>query len=111
MNQEYELGKNVTDSAEGENRRGTVVLSLRMSGTEFDAISDSAERQGKTVSQVAREAIRSGLSIAGRDPYQASISFTNGAAIHYGDITMTTHPWSGNPRQDYREELVTVDAS
>ena len=85
MNQQedYILGRDVTEQAQAQESRGTVVVSFRVSGHEFDALSDLAESQGKTVSQVAREAFRQGLTSAG-PTRRAAISFINGNKVYFG---------------------------
>ncbi len=54
--QDYVLGKDITHLAKGEHK-GTVVLSVRLSRAEFANIERISRLSGKTVSQVAREAI------------------------------------------------------
>ncbi len=56
----YRLGRDVTDLAKATENRGTVVVSLRLDAREFDALSDYAEAQDRSISEVARAAIRRG---------------------------------------------------
>ena len=81
--QDYRLGRNVTERAQAQESRGTVVVSFRVSNNEFDALSDLAESQGRTVSQVAREAFRQGLTSDG-PTRRAAISFLNGNLVSFG---------------------------
>lgn len=85
---DYVLGKNVTEQLRAREVRDTVVLSFRLSSVDFDALSDLAESQGKTVSQVGREAVRASLipsaNLAG---ISAAIGLPDGATVYFGD------PW------------------
>ena len=105
--EDYILGQNVTDLAQGKEGRRTVVLSLRLLGEEFDALSDLAEIQGRTISQVAREAIRMWLRSREHESYQASVSFANGTSVSFGDTSNVTH-WTGDPSPGTYESRVPV---
>ena len=87
--QEYRLGRKVTEQARAREDRGTVVVSFRVSAKEFDELSDLADSEGKTVSQVAREAFRHGLTFAGPSRW-AAISFINGSMVSFGDAYQCT---------------------
>ena len=87
--QDYRLGRKVTEQARAREGRGTVVVSFRVSAEEFDALSDLADSEGKTVSQVAREAFRQGLTSAGPTRW-AAISFINGTMVSFGDAYQCT---------------------
>ncbi len=93
--QDYRLGRKVTEQARAREDRGTVVVSFRVSAKEFDALSDLADSEGKTVSQVAREAFRHGLTFAGPTRW-AAISFMNGSMVSFGDAYQSTFG-SGEP--------------
>ncbi len=54
---DYVLGRNVTKQALGQEGL-TSVISIRLSPEEMDAVNIVAEREGKTFTQVVREAIR-----------------------------------------------------
>ena len=86
---DYILGRDVTEQAKARESRGTVVVSFRISGDEFDALSDSADGQGKTVSQVAREAFRRGIKSRGPTQW-AAMSFLGGNIIYFGDAERGT---------------------
>ncbi len=88
--QDYRLGRKVTEQARAREDRGTVVVSFRVSAKEFDALSDLADSEGKTVSQVAREAFRHGLTFAGPTRW-AAISFINGSMVSFGDAYQCTY--------------------
>jgi hypothetical protein len=93
MNEEredYVLGRNVTEQARAKERRGTVVLSLRVSGHEFDALTDFADSEGRTVSQVARAAIQQWLAHPHRASHSASMSFPSGGMAYFGDVRLGT---------------------
>lgn len=93
--QDYRLGRKVTEQARAREGRGTVVVSFRVSGEEFDALSDLADSEGKTVSQVARDAFRQGLTSAGPTRW-AAISFINGNMVSFGNADEGTFA-SGEP--------------
>lgn len=87
--QDYVLGRDVTEQAQARESRGTVVISFRISADEFDALSDIAVGQGKTISQVAREAFRQGLTSNG--PIQwAAMSFPGGNMVYFGNAESST---------------------
>ncbi len=104
---DYILGRNVSDMARATENRGTMVLSLRLIGEDFDALSDLAERQGKTISQVAREAVRIWLRNGERESYRAVVSFINGSSVSFGDPSDSTH-WTGDPSPGNYESRVPV---
>ena len=57
LDKEYVLGREVTDMFKSD-RPATVSLSLQLPSDVLAALSDMAEAQGKTVLEVASEAIR-----------------------------------------------------
>ena len=90
-NKDYVLGRNATDLARVKSS-GTVVMSLRLSVEEFSALSNLAESEGKTVSQVAREGIRERLEQAGKRHYEynATLGIPHvGIDIYYGTPVQT----------------------
>ena len=87
--QDYILGRDVTEQAQARESRGTVVVSFRISANEFDALSDIADGQGKTVSQVAREAFRHGLTSRGPTQW-AAMSFAGGNMVYFGNAENST---------------------
>lgn len=56
---DFELGADVTAQAKAEGKRETVVLSVRVSADEFRRLDALAQVTGKSVSQLAREALSS----------------------------------------------------
>ena len=91
MNQreEYVLGRDVTEQAKARENRGTVVISFRISNEEFGALTENAGVQGKTVSQVAREAFRQGLTSRGPTQW-AAMSFAGGNMVYFGNAESST---------------------
>jgi hypothetical protein len=109
--QEYMLGRNVTERAQAKENRGTVVLSLRLSSVEFDMLTDRAESQRRTVSQVAREAIQGWLKHGNRETQWAALSFANGPMVYFGnmcDLTFRTGEPSVQINQDLQESEISV---
>ncbi len=91
MNQreEYVLGRDVTEQAQARENRGTVVISFRISSEEFDALTKHAGVQGNTVSQIAHEAFRRGLTP--REPtLWAAMSFAGGNMVSFGNVEAGT---------------------
>lgn len=62
--EELELGENVTDQVRQHKPSG-IVVSVRLAPEDSVKLIDLAEETGKTVSQIAREAIRSFISQSG----------------------------------------------
>lgn len=87
--EEYVLGRDVTEQAKARESRGTVVISFRISKEEFDALTDYAGLQGKTVSQIAREALREGLTSRGQSQW-AAMSFVGGSMVCFGNVEDNT---------------------
>jgi len=58
---EFIAGDNVTDDFEPPRGRGGVVVSVRLAANDADRLSEAAEATGRTISQVAREALLSYL--------------------------------------------------
>lgn len=104
--EEYVLGRNVTQQARARENRGTVVISFRISGEEFDALSDVADGRGKTVSQVAREAFRQGLTSRGPTQW-AAISFPGGNMVYFGNAEPGT--FGPNEETDIEGEIQISD--
>ena len=65
--EEFEAGENVTDQVR-RNKASGIVVSVRLAPEDSIKLIDLAEESGKTVSQVARQAIRSFISQCGRRP-------------------------------------------
>lgn len=83
---DYVLGRNVTKQALGKEGLLTSVVSIRLSSEEMDAVNIVAEREGKTFTQVVREAIRQ-MNSAKRSEYAwiSPMSLSNGAWSEFGD--------------------------
>ena len=105
--QDYVLGRNVTEQARARERRSTVVLSLRLSGDEFDALGDFADLEGRTVSHVARAAIQQWLAHPYRATHSASMSFPSGGMAYFGDVGLVT---AGSGGVIHRRDSEAVDS-
>ena len=57
--QDYVLGEDVTAMAAGSQKKGTVVLSVRLAAAELTRLEGMAQLANKTVAQIAREALGS----------------------------------------------------
>ena len=106
MNQreEYVLGRDVTDQAKARESRGTVVISFRISSEEFDALTEYAGAQRKTVSQIAREAFREGLTSRSQTQW-AAMSFAGGSMVCFGDVVGNTFVSVDSNVESVGEEL------
>lgn len=58
---QFQAGEDVTDEFEPLKRRSGIVVSVRLNPTDADRLMAAAEDSGRTVSQVAREAIENYL--------------------------------------------------
>ena len=65
--EEFEAGENVTDQVR-RNKPSGIVISVRLTPEDSIKLVDLAEESGKTVSQVARQAIRSFIAQSARPP-------------------------------------------
>ncbi|MBI2908308.1 MAG: CopG family transcriptional regulator [Chloroflexi bacterium] len=65
--EEFEAGENVTNQVR-RSKPAAIVVSVRLSPEDSVKLIDLAEASGKTVSQVAREAIRLFMSQSGQRP-------------------------------------------
>ena len=105
---DYILGRNVTEQAQSREKGETVVLSFRLSGEEFVTLSEFAESHGRTVSQVAREAIQQWLLDRGRDPRWAAMSFSGGTRVQFGDVSGSTFR-AGEPDVEFNLTVEETD--
>jgi hypothetical protein len=95
--QDFVLGRNVTEQAKAVEGRGSVVLSIRLSASELEFLSNIAVADDKTLSQVVREAIRQWRSNRQRETRRAAVSFPNGGMLYFGDTTQATFT-TGDPQ-------------
>jgi hypothetical protein len=72
---QFEAGEDVTESFE-RSRHSGMVVSVRLPAEDSDKLIDLAEETGRTVSQVARQAIRSFLAGGGRKVDNQEVSAT-----------------------------------
>lgn len=59
--EDYVLGKNITEAVASKKRDATAVLSVRLSAEEVKALEAVSAATGRTMSQVAREALKAYL--------------------------------------------------
>lgn len=71
--EEFEAGENVTDQVQ-RNKPSRIVISVRLTPEDSVKLLDLAEESGKTVSQVARQAIRSFISQRGHPVFVPEIT-------------------------------------
>lgn len=104
----YELGEDVTDTVEKSKKAGGMVVSVRLSRDEADRLVEYAEQNDRTVSQVARLALRQFLNDI-REPMvalsTASVAGTASMVVHlYAPAVYT----AGDPcRFKYAEEEIS----
>ena len=82
--EDYILGRSVTKQARNRENRSTSVVSLRLSAAEMDVLFAMAEREGKTVSQVVRDAIRQMRFAKTTETHWAAVSYTDGRYFAFG---------------------------
>jgi hypothetical protein len=88
--EEFVLGEDITSLARAKGRKETVVFSVRLSREEFERLDAAAQMQGKTASQIAREAIRN-VVVSSNLSQQPSItvSFLGGGTTTTGGSFQT----------------------
>jgi hypothetical protein len=72
--EDFEAGEDVTDDFDAPQRPAGMVVSVRIAPQDAERLVDLAETSGHTVSQIARQAIRSFLSSSGRPRREATVS-------------------------------------
>ncbi len=87
MGRQYKLGRDVTESAQAQKERSTIVLSVRLSGSELAHLEKLSRESGKTISQVARQAIAAYQGPAKQGQPQVSIGLYDGTTV-----SMSTAP-------------------
>ncbi len=60
----FQLGADVTDKARAKTAKGTAVLSVRLTTDELEKLDAASKLAGKSISQVAREALASYAAFA-----------------------------------------------
>jgi len=70
--------------AKSKENRDSVVVSFRLSSADFDQLSAIADTQGKTISQIAREALQKGIAPELNESW-AKISFPDGRSFTWGN--------------------------
>ena len=86
---QFEPGEDATEDVESGSGPG-VVVSVRLARDDAERLMSLAEDSGKTVSQVAREALRAFVSRRG----QASLFDGEWAGISSGPLVMRTAYWA-----------------
>jgi hypothetical protein len=74
QNAEYELGRDVTESASSKSRSTSVVLSLRVTTDELAEVEAVSRATGRSISQVVREAVQNFLYHERRGKFTVTIS-------------------------------------
>ncbi len=90
--EDYELGRNVTHLFKSASKRETSVISVRLSGEEIKRLEELGRDNGKTVSQVIRDAI---ASYRVQRP-EIVIGLSNGSTVIIGEPAEA----SGNARYE-----------
>jgi hypothetical protein len=106
--EELVLGKDVTELFGSKEKRGTVVLSVRVSAEELEAIEAASDAEGKTVSQVVREAVRNCLQVSRRSEPTVTVSFWNGEAVSSVRTGPSTQTSRASQVRTERPDLVEV---
>ena len=92
IDREFVLGEEVTHLVRGK-RPGSIVLSLRLSSDEIAALSNIAEDEDKTVTQIAREGIRARIERKGNwatPVVSATLGVKGSWTVSFGPRPQTT---------------------
>jgi hypothetical protein len=95
---EFEAGTNVTARARSE-KSGGMVVSIRLSADDAEGILALAERSGRSVTDIARQAIRAFIGRGVQSSYTVEVSF--------GSPPQRTAEETVMPRSDARSERET----
>ena len=99
---EFVLGDDVTSLARSRLRKGSVVLSVRLSAEELAAVDALASENGKTPSQIVREAIRDYVHGSRAVVPTVTISLVGGSTLATGAVSIVTRAASAvnyHPRE------------
>jgi hypothetical protein len=91
---DFQPGEDVTDSFEEPRRPSGIVVSVRLAPQDADRLIDLAEETGRTVSQIARQAIRSFLAFGDRSVEIREVTVASSPEV--GMLTVRTE-WAGVP--------------
>ena len=88
-NEEYILGDDVTARAGAETRRGTVVLSVRVSVDDMSRLEKDSHRVGKSLSELVRDALRGYIF---RPEYEQSVAMVSSRYLNVsiGEFAQTS---------------------
>lgn len=82
--EEYALGEDVTELAASKVRKGTAILSVRVSSDELTEIEAVGRVTGKSVSRLVREAISGYLRANSQGAVAVTISIQGGSTLSTG---------------------------
>jgi hypothetical protein len=99
---DFEAGDDVTDDFDAPRRPSGMVVSVRIAPEDSERLISLAEASGHTVSQIARQAIRSFLASGGKPRREATISSAPESSL-YVRVSEDSAPTQGS-----RSELVPV---
>ena len=85
QNQEYELGKDVTNSARSKTARDTAVVSVRLPVEDVARLERLCHQTGKSMSQIVREAIHGYHAQIHRVGYSMMVGTSSGVVFTLGD--------------------------
>lgn len=87
--EEFVLGADVTRAARSRRKAETVVLSLRLSLADLRRLEQVGAAQGKSVSQVAREAIKQYLQTVSEQGPTVVLALAGGGFVRWGSMEGT----------------------
>jgi hypothetical protein len=90
---DYEPGEDVTEEFEPTRRPAGIVVSVRLGAEDAEKLVELAEESGRTVSQVARQAIRAFVAFGGRRSESTEVT----AESFFGLVLRTAAP--GTPTE------------
>lgn len=82
---DFVLGSDITPQAAARSRKETVVVSVRLPSDEFARVERTSRLQGRTVSQIAREAINAYVDAQARNQACIKVSIAGFFDVGWGE--------------------------
>ncbi|MBI2322401.1 MAG: CopG family transcriptional regulator [Chloroflexi bacterium] len=82
--EDFVLGQEVTDAARAQARRGTAVVSVRLSTEELAQVEAISRATKRTISQVVRDAVMRYIHVREHQPFSVTISVFEQSTVSTG---------------------------
>ena len=86
-NEAFVLGEDVTSVAASKRASGTAVVSVRLTSAEVAELESLSRASGKTISQIAREALTAYVRNNKQQESQVSITCCDGVTWSFGSLS------------------------